>query len=62
MTDGLILTRLQKIDLKQAEDAIQAVLFELEQSTGLSIEFVEVDTRNFGQLKVSIELTEAQRE
>lgn len=61
MTDGPILSRLQKIALKQAEDQFQKMLFELEEETGLTVEFVSVDTRNYGQLKVSIDLTEETR-
>jgi hypothetical protein len=61
VTDGPILSRLQKIALKQAEDQFQKMLFELEEETGLTVEFVSVDTRNYGQLKVSIDLTEETR-
>jgi hypothetical protein len=44
-----------------AEKAIQRILFDLEAATLSSIENVEVDTRNFGQLRTEIVLTKKQR-
>jgi len=61
MTDEPILTSRQKSRLDQAENEIREILFALEEQVGLSIEHVEVDTRNFGQLKTEITLTEETR-
>lgn len=40
-----------------AEEAIQKILLDLEEETGASVEFVDVDTHNFCQLRTSIFLT-----
>ena len=42
--------------LKLAEQRIQRILIELEEDTGRRIDRVEVDTRNFAQLRVEITL------
>lgn len=47
--------------LRKAEKAVQKILFDLEQETRMSVENVEVDTRNFAQLRTEIFLTEKQR-
>ena len=43
--------------LKQAEERIQRILIDLEEETGKRIDHVEVDTRNFAQLRTEITLT-----
>lgn len=45
----------------KAEKAIQKILLDLEQETRLSVDGVEVDTRNFAQLRTEIFLTKRQR-
>ena len=39
------------------EREIQRLLYALETTTGMSIEHVDIDTRNWGQLKTEITLT-----
>jgi hypothetical protein len=43
--------------VKEAEEEIQKILLELEEEVGASIEYVDVDTHNFCQLRTSISLT-----
>ncbi len=45
-----------------AEAAIVAILAKLEDATGRSIDFVEVDTRNWGRLGTTILLTRRARQ
>lgn len=45
----------------KAEKAIQNVLADLEQEISMSVDAVEVDTRNFAQLKTEIFVTKKQR-
>ena len=40
--------------LKTAEEKIQRILIDLEEETGESIDAVQVDTRQFSNLKVEI--------
>jgi hypothetical protein len=40
--------------LRQAEHRIQRILIDLEEETGKRIDHVEVDTRNFAQLRTEI--------
>lgn len=47
--------------LKRAEGRIQRILHELEAETGKAIDHVEVDTRNFAQLRTGITLRDGQR-
>ena len=44
--------------VRDAERRIQRILIELEDETAKRIDLVEVDTRNFGQLKTEIHLIE----
>lgn len=44
--------------LRQAEHRIQRLLLALEEETGKRIDHVEVDTRNFANLRTEITLTE----
>lgn len=53
----------QELDaIKAAETAIQATLHALEESTGKSIDNVDIDTRNFGKLATEISLTSKPRQ
>lgn len=45
----------------KAEKAIQKLLADLEQEISMSIDAVEVDTRNFAQLRTEIFVTRKQR-
>jgi hypothetical protein len=45
-------------DREDAERQIQAILIDLEESTGQKIEMVRVDTRNFEALRTEIFFTE----
>lgn len=45
----------------KAEKAIQKLLADLEQEISMSIDAVEVDTRNFAQLRTEIFVTKKQR-
>jgi hypothetical protein len=46
---------------KNAEGRIQRVLWELEEATGKAVDHVEVDTRNFAQLRTEITLRDGTR-
>lgn len=48
--------------LRQAEHRIQRILIELEEETGKRIGHVEVDTRNFAQLRTEIHFEAALKE
>lgn len=50
-----------EVATKKAQEAIQKILLSLERDTRLSVDAVTVDTRNFGQLKTEIFLTDKQR-
>lgn len=47
--------------VKRAENRVREILHELEEETGASIESVEIDTRNFAQLRTDIWLTTERR-
>lgn len=47
--------------VKVAESEIQRVLLELEEKSGLAVDRVEVDTRNWAQLRTEITLTTTKR-
>lgn len=47
--------------IKDAEDRIRHILAELEEETGKVVDHVEVDTRNFAQLRTEIRLRDGQR-
>lgn len=50
------------IDVNNAEKAIQKTLLELEAKTGAYIDYVEVDIRNWAQLRTSVFLTKKVRQ
>ena len=65
MTDfpePVILTPEQEKIVEYAERRVRKALYDLEQETGLSIDHVSVDTRNFGQLHTEIMLTKRVRQ
>lgn len=47
--------------VKAAEWRIQRILNDLEYSTGRAVDRIEVDTRNFAQLRTEITLRDGQR-
>ena len=62
MAEKLPLTPKHAKYLKNVENEISVMLHDLEVDTELSIDRVDVDTRNFGQLKVEIKLTKRPRQ
>lgn len=48
-------------ELVLAEEAIQKILFALEERTNRSVDLVNVDTRNWANLKVEITMTTTTR-
>ncbi len=48
--------------LARAEESISRTLLSLEQETGFSIDDVDVDTRNFGRLRIEVRLTKRVRQ
>lgn len=53
MTDERELTAAQEGAIEAAEDAIQAILFDLEEKAFVKVESCEIDTRNFSQFRTS---------
>lgn len=54
-------TEKHKAAVERAEERVREILFDLEEETGASIESVEIDTRNFAQLRTDIWLTMERR-
>lgn len=54
-------TQKHRATIDRAEERVREILFDLEEQTGASIESVEVDTRNFAQLRTDIWLTMERR-
>jgi len=54
-------TQKHRATIDRAEERVREILFDLEEQTGASIESVEIDTRNFAQLRTDIWLTMEQR-
>jgi hypothetical protein len=53
-----MLKREDEPTVRHAERRIQRILIELEEELGKRVEHVEVDTRNWAQLRTEITLTE----
>jgi hypothetical protein len=47
--------------IELVERRIRTILLDLEETTGFSIDYVTVDTRNWGQLRTEIALTKTKR-
>ncbi len=54
-------TQKHRAAIDRAEERVREILFDLEEQTGASIESVEIDTRNFAQLRTDIWLTMERR-
>jgi hypothetical protein len=56
-----MLNREDEPAVKHAEQRIQRILIDLEEETGKRVDHVEVDTRNFAQLRTEITLRDGDR-